>query len=342
MATLRPGQKLLIDFISERYGAGLNPVREALNRLSSEGLVERKDQRGFFVPPVSIEGWRELVKTRCWLEGKALEEVHPEWRPGVGGAHRRRLPPPVAHAVEAVRAGHEHQPCLGGAAPGVSPCPHCRLRLLDPDRDLQGPDGSGAAIPLHLGGLLAPLPQHRRGASRDHGGRARPQDGVWPSSGSSSTTRPPSGTSKSRSSPRPRSSSIRRRWAEARGTSRRAVRPPQSVSIPHPQAQRSKGSPMKLLRYGSPGQEKPGLLDQDGTIRDLSGIVPDIAGEVLFGRRPRPAARRRSLHAAARGRGATHRPLRRAGRQVHLHRPQLFRSCRRVRHGRAARARRSS
>lgn len=71
---LRPGQKLLIDFVSERYGAGLNPVREALNRLSSEGLVERKDQRGFFVPPVSIEGWRELVKTRCWLEGKALEE----------------------------------------------------------------------------------------------------------------------------------------------------------------------------------------------------------------------------------------------------------------------------
>jgi 2-keto-4-pentenoate hydratase/2-oxohepta-3-ene-1,7-dioic acid hydratase in catechol pathway len=38
---------------------------------------------------------------------------------------------------------------------------------------------------------------------------------------------------------------------------------------------------MKLLRYGLPGQEKPGLLDQDGTIRDLSGIVPDIAGDVL-------------------------------------------------------------
>lgn len=38
---------------------------------------------------------------------------------------------------------------------------------------------------------------------------------------------------------------------------------------------------MKLLRYGPSGQEKPGLLDQDGTIRDLSGIVPDIAGGVL-------------------------------------------------------------
>jgi 2-keto-4-pentenoate hydratase/2-oxohepta-3-ene-1,7-dioic acid hydratase in catechol pathway len=38
---------------------------------------------------------------------------------------------------------------------------------------------------------------------------------------------------------------------------------------------------MKLLRYGPPGQEKPGILDRDGTIRDLSSIVPDIAGEVL-------------------------------------------------------------
>ncbi|MPR08611.1 ureidoglycolate lyase [Microvirga tunisiensis] len=38
---------------------------------------------------------------------------------------------------------------------------------------------------------------------------------------------------------------------------------------------------MKLLRYGFPGQEKPGLLDQNGNIRDLSGIVSDIAGDVL-------------------------------------------------------------
>jgi 2-keto-4-pentenoate hydratase/2-oxohepta-3-ene-1,7-dioic acid hydratase in catechol pathway len=38
---------------------------------------------------------------------------------------------------------------------------------------------------------------------------------------------------------------------------------------------------MKLLRYGPPGQEKPGILDQDGNIRDLSSIVQDIAGEAL-------------------------------------------------------------
>ncbi|HEY0686763.1 MAG TPA: fumarylacetoacetate hydrolase family protein [Steroidobacter sp.] len=38
---------------------------------------------------------------------------------------------------------------------------------------------------------------------------------------------------------------------------------------------------MKLLRFGPPGQEKPGLLDASGKIRDLSGVVPDIAGDAL-------------------------------------------------------------
>ncbi|TPE51015.1 ureidoglycolate lyase [Amaricoccus solimangrovi] len=39
---------------------------------------------------------------------------------------------------------------------------------------------------------------------------------------------------------------------------------------------------MKLLRYGPPGQEKPGLLDAAGTIRDLSAQVDDIAGDALL------------------------------------------------------------
>jgi 2-keto-4-pentenoate hydratase/2-oxohepta-3-ene-1,7-dioic acid hydratase in catechol pathway len=39
---------------------------------------------------------------------------------------------------------------------------------------------------------------------------------------------------------------------------------------------------MKLIRYGNPGQEKPGVLDASGAIRDLSGVVPDIAGGTLL------------------------------------------------------------
>jgi len=38
---------------------------------------------------------------------------------------------------------------------------------------------------------------------------------------------------------------------------------------------------MKLLRYGPLGQEKPGILDATGAIRDLSGVIPDITGDVL-------------------------------------------------------------
>ena len=38
---------------------------------------------------------------------------------------------------------------------------------------------------------------------------------------------------------------------------------------------------MKLLRYGAKGQEKPGLLDRDGSIRSLAGVVDDIAGSAL-------------------------------------------------------------
>ena len=38
---------------------------------------------------------------------------------------------------------------------------------------------------------------------------------------------------------------------------------------------------MKLVRYGEVGAEKPGILDPEGKIRDLSGVVKDIAGDVL-------------------------------------------------------------
>lgn len=38
---------------------------------------------------------------------------------------------------------------------------------------------------------------------------------------------------------------------------------------------------MKLLRFGQPGHERPGLLDPQGQIRSLEGVVPDIAGKVL-------------------------------------------------------------
>lgn len=72
---LEPGAKLRIESLSRRYAAGNTPVREALNRLLADGLVEREDQRGFTVAAVSAEDLVELTKTRCWLEGLALREA---------------------------------------------------------------------------------------------------------------------------------------------------------------------------------------------------------------------------------------------------------------------------
>lgn len=71
---LFPEDKLQVDVLSGRYGIGSVPLREALNRLSSEGLVERKSHRGFFVTSISMPNLEELVKTRIWLETLALRE----------------------------------------------------------------------------------------------------------------------------------------------------------------------------------------------------------------------------------------------------------------------------
>ncbi len=52
---------------------------------------------------------------------------------------------------------------------------------------------------------------------------------------------------------------------------------------------------MKLLRYGPVGQEKPGLLDTNGVIRDLSGLIPDLSGDAFL---PDTLGRLRSVNAS--------------------------------------------
>jgi len=53
---------------------------------------------------------------------------------------------------------------------------------------------------------------------------------------------------------------------------------------------------MKLLRYGPVGQEKPGVLDAQGRVRDLSAVVPDLAGDALL---PASLARLHALDMAS-------------------------------------------
>ncbi len=71
---LEPGSKLAIEALAERYQTSATPLREALNRLVSDGLVQRREQRGFVVAAISAQDLQEITKTRCWLEEVALRE----------------------------------------------------------------------------------------------------------------------------------------------------------------------------------------------------------------------------------------------------------------------------
>jgi DNA-binding GntR family transcriptional regulator len=102
---LAPDTRLPIRGLSERYGIGQTPVREALNRLVSDGLVECRDQRGFIVPAVSVPDLLELTQTRCWLEERALREsmagATDAWQESLVLAHHRlaRTPRVIADAA---------------------------------------------------------------------------------------------------------------------------------------------------------------------------------------------------------------------------------------------------
>ena len=71
---LQPGSKLKIEDLRNAYDTGTSPIREALSLLTSDHFVERIDQKGFRVAKVSAVEFEELLKTRCWLEERAIRE----------------------------------------------------------------------------------------------------------------------------------------------------------------------------------------------------------------------------------------------------------------------------
>lgn len=72
---LPPGAKLRLADLREQYEVSLSPLREALSKLSMEGLVVAEDQKGYRVAPVSAENLKEVVKLRSHFESIALAEA---------------------------------------------------------------------------------------------------------------------------------------------------------------------------------------------------------------------------------------------------------------------------
>nr|WP_163503176.1 DNA-binding transcriptional regulator CsiR [Halomonas socia] len=68
----RPGEKLLMSTLKERYGLGVGPLREALSQLVAERLVVAISQRGYRVAPMSLAELHDLYDARSQLEAMLL------------------------------------------------------------------------------------------------------------------------------------------------------------------------------------------------------------------------------------------------------------------------------
>lgn len=88
--TLAPSTKLNLDQLRETMGVGLSPLREAVTRLVSDGLLEVAAQRGYSVTPASVANLDEVGALRIELEPYALRKAIAngglEWETAVMGA----------------------------------------------------------------------------------------------------------------------------------------------------------------------------------------------------------------------------------------------------------------
>lgn len=72
---LMPGERLRVADLNRRYRLGLTPTREALMRLTSEGLVSWESHRGARVPDNDPEEFRDMIQTRREIERLCLTKA---------------------------------------------------------------------------------------------------------------------------------------------------------------------------------------------------------------------------------------------------------------------------
>ncbi|MDH7796921.1 MULTISPECIES: FCD domain-containing protein [unclassified Beijerinckia] len=108
---LRPNEKLNIAALSAQLGVSLGAVREALSRLTSEGLVTAETNRGFRVAGVSESDLLDLTSTRIELETaclrRAIRAGGVEWETQVVAAHHRLSRTPEREAGDLERVNEE-------------------------------------------------------------------------------------------------------------------------------------------------------------------------------------------------------------------------------------------
>ena len=73
--SLEPGAKLNLERLRQEYAVSLSSLREAIMRLSSDGLIEIEEQRGYRVSPISPGNLAEVTELRMKLEPLALRKA---------------------------------------------------------------------------------------------------------------------------------------------------------------------------------------------------------------------------------------------------------------------------
>jgi DNA-binding GntR family transcriptional regulator len=133
---LKPGQKLKFNVLSEAYGVGVGTLREALHKLTADGLVEAEERRGFAVEIVSTEQLSDAASVRILLE-RSPAPLYRVRRCRVGGWGARLLP--AAGAVERERRKRWSAPRrrMAGLSSRLSPRAHFRLSFADAARALR-------------------------------------------------------------------------------------------------------------------------------------------------------------------------------------------------------------
>jgi DNA-binding GntR family transcriptional regulator len=76
-SSLKPGQRLHIDQLADQLGVSLTPVRGAVQRLATEGLIDIRPRSGTFVASLSLQDIEETFQIRAALEGLAAELAAP-------------------------------------------------------------------------------------------------------------------------------------------------------------------------------------------------------------------------------------------------------------------------
>lgn len=74
LGQLPPGEKLKIDVLQKEFALSSTPLREALNRLTAEGLVVSEENRGFRTAPLTHADLRDITRLRVVLEADALTD----------------------------------------------------------------------------------------------------------------------------------------------------------------------------------------------------------------------------------------------------------------------------